>query len=66
MVDLIIVSICIVLLVYLFHLSRRNGEGFNFRMYLLYKYGADNFKKLDSYSKMVYSFKPLEEKFWLK
>ena len=37
-----------------------------YRIYFYKKYGYTKYKKLPSYFIMVYSFKPLKDKFYLK
>lgn len=60
-----LVIICIIALIYLFYLSHRNEKVFDFRNKILHD-DYEKYKKLPSYDKMFYSFKPLKEKYWIK
>lgn len=43
----------------------RNNKVFEFREYLLGKYGLEVYDKMPSYDDMLNSHKPLEEPFWI-
>lgn len=63
---LIIISVCLILLLYLKYLEKRNSEVCQFKINMIKKYGVEIEEKTASYHKMLFSFKPLEEKYWIK
>ena len=58
-----LISICFIALFICFYFLLRNIKVYNFRVSLI---GTKNYDNLPSYEKMVYSIKPLKEKYWIK
>ena len=62
---LLIINILIIGIVFLFYFLNRNKRVCDFSLKILEK-DYKTYDKLPSYEKMVWSFKPLKLKYWIK
>jgi hypothetical protein len=77
--DIILLSVTIVLAAIAFYIHLRNSKVARFRMQIIKEdydqsmanldkgifEEVNNYSKLPSYDRMIFSFKPLEKKYWL-
>lgn len=61
---IIIMCLCLAIIAICNLLQERNYEVYEFRMEILNE-SFELYKKLPSYTRMLYSIKPLERKYWL-
>lgn len=63
---MVVFIICLfIILIFLIYLSIRNQSVCEFRMSMIYE-NYEDYLKLPSYNTMLYSFKPLKKKYWIK